>query len=207
MGNARRVSAATAVAALVFLGVLLLSGSADAKKKHKKGGGVVTVTKSVGLTIPDRPPGGTSGSVSSSIPISEKRFKGKTVGDVNLTFETTGSEPGAATDILVRLTAPSGASRVLWYGVTGQSIGPLTLDDDTPLQICSSNTPPCKDPDLTVNPPYVGTAEPIVDPLVVFDRSPIRGTWTLTVLDTGVGKINKLDLWGLTITAARPVKG
>lgn len=146
------------------------------------------------------------------------RFKKKVVGDLNLTgFQSTGSGAGAATDLRVRLTAPGGRTGLviedLGDGTTHQSIGPLTLDDDTPTSLCESITPPCEDPTATLNAPWAGTANLLdvdddVTTLSLFNGVRMKGVWTLTVWDqddTG-GLTSVLNGWGLQITPARPVR-
>ena len=44
-------------------------------------------------------------------------------------------------------------------------------------------------------------------PLTLFDGSPIRGKWKLSIYDTGGPTTSTFDSWGLKITAAKPVTG
>jgi hypothetical protein len=92
------------------------------------------------------------------------------------------------------------------------SIGPLTLDDDTPTSICDDTTLTCEDPNATLLQPFAGTANLLnfrsgdSGPLSVFNGIPMRGTWTFRIWDNSTpGTTSVLNKWGLQITAARPV--
>jgi hypothetical protein len=212
----RRVAVA-AVLALALCTVLAMTfgGAADAKtkKKAKKSPTVFQQVLSANAPIPDAPAAGPSTPLDSTI-IVGKKFKGKVVADVNVTsIQTTGSAAGAAQDLVMRITAPNGHSVRLWSGGFGdQSIGPLTLDDDTPVSICNDPTPPCSWPVDTLNPPFAGTSNLQflgaggTGPLSNLDGVPMRGTWTFQIWDDGqIGKTSTLNTWGLKVTAARPV--
>jgi len=195
---------------------LLSGGVADAakKKKKKKAGGTVSVTKSVNQAIPDQLGVApfTWGKVTSTIDISGKKFKGKVVGDVNLMVQTTGDVADAANDLVFRLTAPNGRTIVPIAAIGDQSIGPFTMDDDTPVLICDSITPPCPDPDRTLNQPFAGTAQPTgpefaTGPIFAgLNGVPMRGSWTLKVFDEDAGQTSTFNQWALTVTSAKPVK-
>ena len=144
-----------------------------------------------------------------------KKFKGKVVGDVNVTgIQITGSAPGAVTPLIARLTSPSGRTIVLWRGKGSQSIGPWTLDDDTKTEICDATPPPpCTNSNQTLNRPFAGTSNLINNdapswlPLASFDGTVMAGTWTLTIADLANTLTNTLNQWGLQITPAKPVSG
>jgi subtilisin-like proprotein convertase family protein len=188
--------------------VLLLTaawagGIADAKKKKgSRGPAQAVVTETVNLPVPDNTMGGFNGVLYSTLEIG-KKFKGKTIGDVNLTIQTVGLHAESADDFRLRLTAPNGATVPINPTLIGASVGPLTYDDETMVRTCNDPTPPCFDPDLTLGPPYAGTAS--ADPLYLLDGGPMRGTWRLRVSDvTDVGETNLFSLWRITVTPERP---
>jgi subtilisin-like proprotein convertase family protein len=209
---------------LPSLGVLALAlsvavgltvGVADAKKKTKAGG-LVDITMPVNQQIPDATgvaPNITSGTLTSTITVGGKKFKGTKVRDVNVTLQTTGSTTNSAGQLDARLTAPDGAS--LWlFGnnsgpISGQSIGPLTLDDETPVNL--GGLPPAPD-STTLVAPYVGTAQPNcfsaqgVCTLSALDNGPVTGVWTLRVSDSTLGAppaTSILNSWRLTAVAGK----
>ena len=206
------IAGVLALALVTALG-MTFGASADAKKK-KKGPNVYQATQSPNAAIPNN-----SASPAPSTPFVStftvgKKFKGKTVGDVNVTgITTTGSGPGAANDLGFRVTAPSGRSVTLIKpGIGDQNIGPLTLDDNTPVSICDSSSP-CRYYTQQLNRPFAGTANLAflgtagTGPLAAFDGLPMRGHWLLTVWDQVTpGTTSVLNSWGLKITAERPVK-
>jgi len=143
-----------------------------------------------------------------------KKFKGKAVGDVNVTsIQTTGSAPSAADDLFLTLSAPNGRTVVLLSGIGDQSIGPLTLDDDTPVSVCNALLPPCEDSRESLNRPFAGTANLLTTlfgtpggPLSNFNGIKMRGTWTLRAYDDlAVGTNSTLNQWGLRIKPAKPI--
>ena len=193
----------------------LTGGASAAKKKGKKGPAVFKQQLTPNLAIPDAPAAGTSTPVTSTITI-PKSFKGKTVGDLDLTgLQTTGSAANAAFDVSILLTAPSGLtvtiSNAEQNGLGGQSVGPLTFNDDTATSLCDLMTPPCEDPLNTLNRPFAGTGNHFqvgssdTGPLSAFDGTSMRGTWTLTVYDTSNTLTSVLNSWGLRVTPATPV--
>jgi hypothetical protein len=208
--------AAVGVLALALCTALALTfGSvADAKKKKKAKG--PTAFQSVlqpNAAIPDDVASGHSTPLDSTLTVG-KKFKGKVVADVNVTsIQTTGSATQAAQDLVMRIVAPNGRSVRLWSGGFGdQSIGPLTLDDDTPVSICNDSTPPCSWAVDTLNQPFAGTSNLQflgsggTGPLAQLNGVAMKGTWTFQIWDEGqIGKTSVLNSWGLQITAARPV--
>lgn len=196
--------------ALVFT-LALFAGSAEAKKK-----GASTFEESVVVNapIPDDAAAGPSTPLTSEIKV-PKRFKGKVVGDLNVTgIQTTGLGPTAAQDMTFKLTAPNGRTMQLVDNFAGVSIGPLTIDDDTRLAICTSAPLNCSDPDQTLGRPFAGTASMLgmsnggLGPLSSFNGIRMRGTWTLTVYDRfNAGQTSVLNGWGLKIRAAKPAGG
>jgi hypothetical protein len=205
--------AAVLLLAICVTGSLAAGDAAAKKKKKHKVARVFAASVSPNLAIPDQPPPpGHDIVVSSTITIG-KKFKGRTVGDVNVTgIKTTGSGPNAANDLSFSLTAPNGKLVLLSAtALSGQSVGPLTFDDDTPTSICSSPTPTCPDPDATLVEPFAGTANLIglnqgdITPLSTFTGVPMRGTWTFQAWDNGNGDTSVLNSWGVQITAERPV--
>jgi subtilisin-like proprotein convertase family protein len=187
---------------------------ASAKKKKKKGKSSFSQTKNPNVAISDDAAAGASAEVVSTITVG-KQFKGKTVGDVNVTgIRTTGVGVAAAGDLTFTLVGPTGrAIQLTDGGFTSQSVNGLTLDDETKVSICPDATPPCEDPVHTLNPPFAGTANMRelftegTGPLSGFDGTRMKGDWTLHVVDTGgAGQSSILNSWGLRITAAKPVK-
>jgi subtilisin-like proprotein convertase family protein len=197
------------VLTLVLL-VALFAGSAEAKKGASKFEGSVTPN----IPIPDAVAVGPATPVISQIKV-PKKFKGKVVGDVNVTgLQTTGSGANAAQGLTFKLTAPNGRTMQLTDNLAGVSIGPLTIDDDTRTAVCTSPTLNCSDPDQTLARPYAGTASMLgfanggLGPLSSFNGSPMRGTWTLSVYDRfNPGQTSVLNAWGLKLKAAKPAGG
>jgi hypothetical protein len=213
----RRLALAGLLAlALVTVIGMTFGSSADAKKK-KKGPSVYQATQSPNAAIPNNPTTSIPSTPFVSTFTVGKKFKGKTVGDVNVTgITTTGSGSGAANDLGFRITGPTGRAVTLIKvtGIGDVSIGPLTLDDDTPVSICDQDPGnPCSFYPNQLNRPFAGTANleflgvAGTGPLSAFDGLPMRGNWLLTVWDqSGNPTTSALNSWGLQITAARPVK-
>jgi hypothetical protein len=183
------------------------AGAAVAKKK-RKGTRVFDATSTTNAPIPARSdPNGPWGVLSTTIEV-PKSFKGLQIRDVNVTLQTTGTSgnfPAAATR--PQLTAPNGATVRLFSGLQSVSgahnIGPLTLDDESPLELVSL-TP--SDP-VGLYDPWIGSARPEGDrKLAVMDNGPARGTWTLTVLTTLANETSTLNFWRLTVAAGRPYR-
>ena len=192
---------------------MTFGGVADAKKKKKKSPTTFQQVLQPNAAIPDDVASGHSTPLDTTLTVG-KKFKGKVVGDVNVTsIQTTGSATGAASDLVMRIIAPNGRSVRLWSGGFGdQSIGPLTFDDDTPVSICSQSTPPCTWAVDTLNEPFAGTSNLQflgsggTGPLAQLNGVAMRGTWTFQIWDAAeIGKTSVLNSWGLKITAARPV--
>lgn len=194
-----------AAAAALLLGVAMLAAPAGAAPKKGKRG-PLQVNETVNQLVPGA--SDTAAGVLRSTITVGKKFKGQTIGDVDATVQTTGAVPGAAEALTARLSAPNGATTTLFLMLGGQSIGPLTLDDESPVQICAATGPFfCTDPAASLVFPYIGTAAPFFSSLRILDRGPVRGTWTLTVLDDFAGGAKSvLNAWGLRITPRRPVR-
>jgi hypothetical protein len=215
MRRRRLAIAGTLALALVAVIGMTFGGSADAKKK-KKGASVYRATQSPNAAVPNNP---TTSSPSTPFVSSftvGKKFKGKTVGDVNVTgITTTGSGNGAANDLGFRVTGPTGRSVRLIGGnqtIGNVSIGPLTLDDDSPVSICDDDVS-CQYSPQTLIQPFNGTANLLFlgtggsGPLSAFDGTQMRGNWFLSVWDqAGNATTSVLNSWGLQITAEKPVK-
>jgi hypothetical protein len=211
----RRLAIAGVLALTLITAIgMTLGSSAEAKKKKKKGPSVYLATQSPNAAIPNNPATSVPSTPFVSTFTVGKKFKGKTVGDVNVTgITTTGSGPGAANDLGFRVTAPSGRSVTLVKpGIGDQSIGPLTLDDNTPVSICDSSVS-CQYYLQTLNRPFAGTANLAflgaagTGPLSALDGLPMRGNWLLTVWDqSGNTTTSVLNSWGLQITVEKPVK-
>jgi hypothetical protein len=213
-GTSRRwalVAGIFAIAACIGV-ALTFSGSADAKKKAKTPRFFQSVVQP-NAAIPQDPPTGHSTPVDSTITV-PKKFKGRVVADVNVTsIQTTGDSSGAASDLLMRIIAPNGRSVQLWSGGFGdQSIGPLTLDDDTPVSICNADPPPCDWGPDTLPRPFAGTSNLQflgtggTGPLSRLNGVAMRGTWTFEIWDEDQpAQSSTLNSWGLQVTAAKPV--
>jgi subtilisin-like proprotein convertase family protein len=191
----------------LLLTAAMLGGEAEAKKKAgPKGPLTAKATKAVNQAIPDGVSApGSPGILRSTIAVGRK-FKGTSIADVNLTFQTAGASAASANDLRFRLTAPSGATTTLLVSPIGQSIGPLTLDDETAVRTCNDPNPPCFDPDRTLGPPYAGRASVAFSGLYLLDGGPVRGNWTLRVSDVGTGETSTLSSWGLEIATEPRVK-
>jgi hypothetical protein len=197
----------------VCVGAGFAVGDASAKKKKHKTASVFAATASPNLAVPDSPATGQDIIVSSTLAVG-KKFKGKTVGDLNVTgIKTTGDSANSAGGLDMVVVAPSGRTVLIDdEALGGQSIGPLTFDDDTPRSICDSDTQACNDPDATLLRPFVGTANLAftfggdTTPLSAFNGVSMKGTWTLLIWDSNNGQTNVLNSWGLQITAARAVR-
>ena len=208
----RAIGAAALAAALCA--TVGLAADADAAKKKKKTSNVFQASLTPNAAVPNVPAVGPATPVLSTLTVG-KAFKGKVVGDVNVTgIRVTGSAAGAANDLSMMLTAPSGRSVLLINsGIGDQSFGPLTFDDDTRVGICDSATFSCPDPDASLIRPFIGTANMTASasgdtgPLSAFNLTRMKGTWTLRVWDdTGAATTNVFNSWGLKITAAKPVR-
>jgi hypothetical protein len=208
-------------AALVLCLALVLAGPAAAKKKKKRGPATtpVNVTKAVNLPIPDATPGGTVwGSLTSTIDVTGKQLNGRVIKDVNVTVQTLGtSGANPSNDLIAMLRAPNGTWITLFTllqsgtGDAGQSIGPLTLDDEAPFDLGGGNH---VNPNLLYS-PWLGTATP-GDPftplfpiryyLSELDEGAVSGTWLLRVFDLTNTETSNLVSWSINATAGRPFK-
>jgi hypothetical protein len=210
----RRLRVAGALLLALCLAVGLTAGDAAAKKKKHKAPKVFAASVAPNAAIPDSTPNNVLETpVVSTITVG-KKFKGKTVGDVNVTgIQTTGSVDGAADDLNLSLSAPNGKTVVLdATSLGGQSIGPLTLDDDVTTSVCDDTIASCADPDATLLRPFAGTANLLglrggdTGPLSNFNGVPMKGTWTFRAWDSrNVGQTSTLNAWGVRITVERPV--
>ncbi len=188
---------------------------AAAKGKKGKQKKSVSVTRPVGQAVPQTTPGTQSVPVISTIKINDKAFKGKTVGDLNVTgISTSGSAVSAANDLIGKLTGPNGRTTRLFISKGDVSLGPWTLDDDTPVSACDDALASDCGPPFDLAGPFAGTTnllftgEAETGPLSVFNGSPINGTWTFTVADvSGPTTTSTFNSWGLKIAVAKPITG
>jgi hypothetical protein len=207
----RRLGLGLALLLALCLAIGLAAGDAAAKKKKSKAN-LFAGSASPNLVVPDDSGSGQEVLVTTAISV-PKKFKGKTVGDLNITgVKTTGDAGDSADGLDLMLVGPGGRSVLFDAGaLNGQSIGPVTFDDDTPTSFCAS--PPCSDPDATLMYPYAGTTNLVAvfsgdqGPLSIFNGGPMRGTWTLYAWDNDFGGNNVVNTWGLQIAAAKPVAG
>jgi subtilisin-like proprotein convertase family protein len=197
-----RLSLALALALVVAAAL----SAAPAAAKHK-GARAVVVTTPVNAPIPDAAPaGGPNGLVTSTIEVG-KKLKGKRIRDVNVTVQTTGLTGAVPSrDLAGYLTAPNGTTTILFSRLaligSGFSIGPLTLDDESPVGLGYGGQ---GDP-TTLESPWVGTARPDDPGLYVLDDGPVRGAWTLRILDRSPGATSLLNAWQLNVTAGKPYR-
>jgi hypothetical protein len=213
----RRRAALFGVLALALCTALgfTFGGAAEAKKKQKKTKTVVfRQSVSPNIAVPDDAASGPSTPVKSAITVSGKKFKGKVVGDLDVTgIQTTGTGAVAARNLRMKLIAPNGRTVSLIRQSIGQtSIGPLTIDAQSPVSICDSDTPDCSDPSSTLVRPFAGTANSqglggsSTGGVRGMNGVQMSGTWTFEIFDVGnVGQTSVLNSWGLQITAAKPV--
>jgi hypothetical protein len=193
--------------------VATTAGPAAAAKKKGKGGGNVDVTTVVNLPIPEATENGSfdiPGILRSTIDVG-KQFRGRQIRDVNVTVQTLGtSGTNPVPQLQAKLYAPNGGHVTLFNGLfpqtdtTSLSLGPLTLDDESPLSLGIEN--PHSPTQLYA--PWAGRARPNGKPLSVMDGGPVRGTWTLVIADgfrSGAGDgTSNLVSWRLEVVAARP---
>jgi hypothetical protein len=180
------IAASIAVAALF---AAALFGGAAAAKKHGGGGGA-TVGKSVKKAIPDAIGNGSDKTLDGKIAVPLKVKRAGRIGNVSVTIQTTGLAASAASELGAKVSSPDGTTVELFEGLAGQSIGPLTLKPNSPIEICSFNPasttpppPPCTDPDAKRNPPYVGVAG--LPALRLLSGGPMKGKWTVSLYDRG----------------------
>jgi hypothetical protein len=186
------------------------------KKKHKST--VFAQTVAPNAPIPDAVALTRSKPLFSSIVVG-KKFKGKVVGDVNVTgFQTTGSAAASAAQLTASLTAPNGRTIDLFADVGGQSLGPWTIDDDTVTSICNAPPPAvCSDSTETLGRPFAGTSNTVYNnigqyptngPLATFNGVPMKGTWTVTIADLNASgpATSILNQWGLQIVPKKAPK-
>jgi hypothetical protein len=241
MKRARSRSRLVAVLALA-LGLTVGLTVSDSAMAKKKGGGKTAFVAGTPGAIPNGPTTYTPFGTPATNPVPLRatatvgnKFKKKTVGDVDATISLSGTPAGGTTcgsmcDIVIRLTAPNGATTALIQGfggfgggafsATGNLISNLTLSDETSTRICGGPNgppppPPCGDPNATLLAPYTGTAQPFGF-LNLLDGSPMKGTWTLTAFDicgAGGGVCGASDQgtasvtgWSLKITPATAPK-
>jgi hypothetical protein len=225
-----RVAFIGVIALALCMMVGLSAGAVEAKKKKVKNpGGTVDITKPVNAQIPNATGTGTSfrnGLLSSTIDVpAAKPFIGTVVRDVNVTVQTTGDTPadipsgdgGSASQLTARVTAPSGATAWLFGDffnpLVGQSIGPLTIDDQSPNAL--GFLPPASAPNQLVS-PYAGSAQVKCFStrgggcaMAILNNGPATGTWTLRFYDNVGGtpvETSRLDSWRLTVVAGRNYK-
>ena len=91
------------------------------------------------FAIPDAT-GGVFGYAELTIEVG-KKSKGLKIRDVNVTVQTTGSTAVAAAGLIAVLIAPDGGTNVLFFQLATQNLGPLTLDDESRLNLASGPPP------------------------------------------------------------------
>jgi subtilisin-like proprotein convertase family protein len=211
----RRVAFFGALALALSVGLaLILGGPAAAAKKKKKAkvGGIADITTLVGVQVPDGT-ATTNGLLPSTATVTGKQFRNTQVRDVNVTVQTTGTGASAATDLQARLTAPNGATSWLLptdgSNLSGTSVGPLTLDDESPNRL--GGLPPAPNA-TTLVAPYFGVAQPNCAfsrggcTLSALDGGPASGVWTLRFYDTTPTDTSVLNSWRLVVQAGKPFR-
>jgi hypothetical protein len=229
MRNKRSRVALAGVLSLVFsvTAGLMVGGVADAAKKGKKKAPkskTISATGSAGAV-----PNGPTSNLVNPVPFKGTatvggKGKGKVIGDIDVTLSASAIAAAGSTnalgDLVVRITAPNGATTNLVFGgggqgsVSGSLISNLTLSDETPVQTCGSGDPatppppPCGDPDALLTSPFTGVAQP-AGLLDVLNESPAKGTYTLTAFDqsgTPAGDSGTATItgWSIKVKAVSP---
>jgi hypothetical protein len=70
------------------------------------------------------------------------------------------------------------------------------------VDLCDITTPPCQNPDATLNRPFAGTAGN--EELAEYTGVKMSGTWILEVIDDTIGGTSVVNLAKLQITGATP---
>jgi hypothetical protein len=214
MHRKRRFALLGVLALVLSVTVGLSSGTAQAAKKKKKVGGTADITQTVNGAIPDATAApATFGTLQSNITVGGKKFKGSKIRDVNVTVQTQATGGASPADNLrFRLTAPDGTTTwLVGFGfLSGTSVGPLTFDDETPVNL--GGAPPAPD-STTLVAPYNGTAQPHCFSalggcaLGDMDNGSASGTWTLRAQDGGtIGETSNLVSWRLVVVAGKKFK-
>jgi subtilisin-like proprotein convertase family protein len=208
MKKNKRTRLALVGALALALSVTVGLTATDVASAKKKAGGTVDITKQVNQGIPDGT-NTTNGVLTSTIAVGGKKFKGTRIRDVNVTLQTTGTAQQSAGQLGARLTAPNGASTgLIQNDLSGQSVGPLTLDDESPNGLGGQNS---SEP-TQLGAPYAGSAQPDcffipgTCTLWPMDNGPASGTWTLRMYDTNgtPAATSVLNSWRLTVVAGKP---
>lgn len=184
------------------LAALISAALAAGPAQAKKGGGKVDITNAANLPITDEDPvTEIDGVTTSEIKVGNK-FKGKKIRDVNVTVQITGTGTDSIEDLKVRLSAPNGATTTLFDSLDpGNLLGPLTLDDETLIDLQSDA--PFPDPTLLFS-PWQGTSQAGSVGLWPLDNGSVKGTWTLIIRDDTDGDTNVLNSWRLNVRAGAP---
>ncbi len=197
MGGRARIRLVGVLAISLCATIAFGAGLAEAKKKK------VDETLVVNAAIP-APTATAWGELSSTINVGNK-FKGLKIRDVNVTVQTTGLAADSASDLVAQLSAPNGASSNIFYSLDGQSVGPLTLDDEARM-VLGGTSPPTSG--YFLPPPYQGTAQPGVSVLSnflsVLDNGRVRGDWILRIFDNTAADTSVLNTWRLEVKAGEP---
>jgi subtilisin-like proprotein convertase family protein len=113
----------------------------------------------------------------------------------------------------MKLIAPNGRTvSLIGKSIGATSLGPLTIDAQSPVSICDDDTATCSDPSSTLVQPFAGTANgqglggSSTGGVRGMNGVQMSGTWTFEIFDVGnIGQTSVLNSWGLQITAAKPV--
>jgi subtilisin-like proprotein convertase family protein len=196
MAAGRRARFALVSVALA-LALFALPGAVAAKK------GRVDVTNQANLSIPIGT-AATAGLAQSTIEVGNA-FKGRRVRDVNVTLHIAGTGANSIAGLYSTLTAPNGASTLLHFSLApGSLLGPLTLDDESPLSLAAGSPQPLAG---YLFQPWQNSAQPDGGPLSVMDGGRVKGPWTLSVIDILTAPhTNTLGFWRLEVATGKPLQ-
>ncbi|MDX6615587.1 MAG: hypothetical protein QOD60_678 [Solirubrobacterales bacterium] len=200
----RRLKLASLVATLALLTAIAAGGGTAVAKKRQAKSPTANVTVNANQVVPPAPTP-TSQGILTSTAVLGKKFKGRQIDDVNVTLVGSASGAGSSIGVLnAKLTAPNGNTVLLFSDfLFGQTLGPLTLDDETPVFLNGGGTP-SSDPEA-LNAPYAGKAAPS-SPLIEMDGGPAKGVWTLKIRneDNNAAHVHTLASWTLQVKTHAP---
>lgn len=196
-----RPRAAVLGLALSVTAGLMVAGPAQAKK----GGNKATESKG-NVVIADRAVGATQAAVTSVRLNVGKRFRGKVVEKVKLTYAVNGAAAGSPNQLSFSLTSPTGRKIFVPSPSVGMltTFGPLTITPDSSRGVCTTAQQTCADPEDNLGPPYWGKIGDLS--LTLFYGARMRGTWLFKAYDFDPGFTNVLDRVKLQVSAVKPTR-